>query len=57
MILRLFTCIMIMAPAASALARPVALLPYDRLFKEADVVVIAAAQDTIDTDAHPDYTG
>src|SRR4051812_13424996 len=35
---------------ASAAARPIENWPYDRLFKEADVIVIASAQGTVASD-------
>src|SRR5204862_106656 len=35
--------------------RVVAPWPFDRLFKESDVIVIAAAQESADTDAQPTY--
>jgi hypothetical protein len=55
-IMRLFVWIIVISVAAPAAhARVVALWPYDRLFKEADVIVIAAAIQTVDTDAHPAY--
>jgi hypothetical protein len=47
-----FVCIVM---TATAQARVVALWPYERLFKEADVIVIAAAAETVDTDAQPAY--
>jgi len=45
--------LIVMNILSSAAAREIESWPYDRLFKEADIVVIAAAQKSIDSDDVP----